>query len=147
MLPGDLAKDARVVSYFADRRIQYGGVMEKEAIAYASISDTPEGFLKRLTDFDLMNIGKAFTTYLKNNPNNVKGLRNRIQNRLTSAMRFERGEMLTSSSTAMNTLQDSLGDGLQMVIVNRETIPINQDDQVTDFVAKTPDINPILQMR
>lgn len=71
MLPANVAGDQRVVAYMADRRIQYGKVLESSAIQYAN-SDKPETFINRITEYDLENIGKAFTTYLKTHPGSEK---------------------------------------------------------------------------
>lgn len=147
ILPDSLAKDSRVVAYLADRRVQYGNVMEKSAIAYSLSAQTPEEFLKRLTDFDLQNIGKAFTTYLKNNPNNVRGLKSRIQNRLSSAMKFDRGDMLADTSAQAENLRASLESRSGIPIIINRTQMVSDESLNMPPPPTKPDTNPILERR
>jgi len=147
ILPDNLAKDARVIAYFADRRIQYGNVMEKSAITYSLSAKTPEEFLQRLTDFDLQNIGKAFTTYLRNNPQNIRGLKSRIQNRLSSAMQFGSGDMLADRSVEEENLRTSLSASSSGPIIINRTQMVSDETLNMPPPPTKPDTNPVLERR
>ena len=87
-LPPELAKDPRVLIYMADRRLQYGSVMEEDALL-RSVSNTPEEFIRKMSVYDKQNIDKAFKTYLSNNPANRQGLINRINEREKRSLQSE----------------------------------------------------------
>lgn len=149
VLPPDIANDARVVGYMADRRIQYGGVMENSAIKYSSVAQNGEEFLQRMTEFDMANLGKAFKTYLANNPKNIQGLQNRVQNRLRLSMNIGKGEMLYENSVDTERLAALAEEQMNApVIINRQQNFITSEN----VVAANPvqEINPIIvqqQMR
>jgi hypothetical protein len=109
-LPAQIANDSRVLAYLADRRVQYGGVMEKQALSYSSTAKDGTEFINMMTEFDLANIGKAFKTALSNNPGIELGLRNRVERRRMLAMQIESetGTKLNQSSTENKNLRDSL---------------------------------------
>lgn len=144
LLPNNLGRDARIVAYLADRRVQYGRTMENSAIRYSSVATTPEDFLAKMTEFDLQNIGKAFTTYLKNNPRNAQGLRNRINNRLTSAMAFDSGDMINDTSAENMRLRRYFDQE-----TGRTVVMIRETNITSESLISVPttieEINPILR--
>lgn len=144
LLPNSLGTDARIVAYLADRRVQYGRTMETSAIRYSSVATTPEDFLARMTEFDLQNIGKAFTTYLKNNPRNAQGLRNRINNRLKSAMSFDSGDMINDTSAENMRLRRYFDQetGRTVVMIRETNIT---SESLINVPITTQEINPVLR--
>ena len=86
MLPSNIPLDDKIIAYMADRRIQYGKVLESDAFKYAADATNSTEFITKITDFDISTIGRAFPTYLSTHPGAEKGLQNRIENRRTLAM-------------------------------------------------------------
>lgn len=109
-LPSTISNDPRVLAYLADRRVQYGRVMENQALSYSSTAKDGPEFINMMTEFDLANIGKAFRTALSNNPTIEIGLRNRVERRRMLAMQMESdvGNKLNQSSSENKSLRDSL---------------------------------------
>jgi hypothetical protein len=110
-LPSSVNLDERLIAYMADRRIQYGKVLENEAFKYAGNAQDTTEFINKITEFDLQNIGRAFKTYLQNNPNNEKGLKKRIENRKTSSLQVTTnftGNQIDTSSKENKDLKNSL---------------------------------------
>ena len=85
-LPQGVQPNEQVLAYMADRRIQYGRVQETSALQYASGAKTPAEWIEKMTDYDLSNLGTAFSTYLKQHPGAKKGLINRLEMRRTMAL-------------------------------------------------------------
>lgn len=122
----EYANDNRILAYMADRRIQYGSVMEKQALKYASSGSNASEFIDRMTDFDLENLGTAFKTALGTNPRIELGLRNRIQRRKAMAMQVE------------NTVGDNLDNTSKS---NQELHEQNKQQDSALSVNKTNNIN------
>lgn len=124
-LPNGVQANEQVVAYMADRRIQYGKVLEGEAFKYASDATTPTQFIDKITEFDLQNIGRAFTTYLQNHPNASKGLIKRIENRKQLALQLgaenASGTVIDSSSKQNKDLKKE-SDSKSSVTVNSTNI-------------------------
>jgi len=131
-LATNIASDERVVGYMADRRIQYGKTMEGSALKHSSLAQTPEEFIDKMTEFDLQNIGTAFSTYLKNHPGNEKGLQRRINNRKEKALTLEQralsGNKLNDDSTfntngkkELNAQQQKVENQQNLSVVNQNT--------------------------
>jgi hypothetical protein len=76
----------QVLAYMADRRIQYGRVQEQSALQYSSGAKTPAEWIEKMTEYDLSNLGTAFSTYLKQHPEAKKGLINRLEMRKSMAL-------------------------------------------------------------
>jgi hypothetical protein len=132
-LPAQIANDSRVLAYLADRRVQYGGVMEKQALSYSSTAKDGTEFINMMTEFDLANIGKAFKTALSNNPGIELGLRNRVERRRMLAMQIESetGTKLNQSSTENKNLRDSLEKDLPAAQkVNNTNVNSNTSKQI-----------------
>lgn len=132
-LPSTISNDPRVLAYLADRRVQYGTVMENQALNYSSTAKDGVEFINMMTEFDLANIGKAFTTALKTNPRIELGLRNRVERRRMLAMQIESdvGAKLNQSSTENKNLRDSLEkDSAPAQNVNNTNINSSTNKQV-----------------
>jgi hypothetical protein len=85
-LPQGVQPNEQVLAYMADRRIQYGKVQEQSALQYASGAKTPVEWIEKMTEYDLSNLGTAFSTYLKQHPEAKKGLINRLEMRKSLAL-------------------------------------------------------------
>jgi hypothetical protein len=85
-LPRGVQPNEQVLAYMADRRIQYGRVQEQSALQYASGAKTPAEWIEKMTEYDLSNLGTAFSTYLKEHPEAKKGLINRLEMRKSMAL-------------------------------------------------------------
>jgi hypothetical protein len=85
-LPQGVRPNEQVLAYMADRRIQYGKVQEQSALQYASGAKTPVEWIEKMTEYDLSNLGTAFSTYLKQHPEAKKGLINRLEMRKSMAL-------------------------------------------------------------
>lgn len=139
MLPPDIAKDNRVLAYFSDRRIQYGKTMEKSAVEQSLPSKTPEEFMKKMTDFDLANIGTAFKTYLAEpgHKGAEEGLRKRIERRESLSMslpaQVETGNKLSNASTENQQLNLAAEKAKQVEQTNTASIT-----NVQNNVTQTP---------
>ena len=108
-LPNGFGEDPRVISYFADRRIQYGKVQENSAIEYAKSSSTPTEFLEKITDYDLNTLNLSFPTALKNNPDIRKGLENRVKNRKSLSLSINNsGNVIVTGAKENQELKESL---------------------------------------
>jgi hypothetical protein len=128
-LPNGFGEDPRVISYFADRRIQYGKVQENSAIEYAKASSTPIEFLEKITDYDLNTLNLAFPTALKNNPNIRKGLENRVKNRKSLALSINNsGNVIVTGTRENQELKESLNKDkrAQDTVTNNITTNTNQ---------------------
>jgi len=151
-LPSKIANDDRVITYISDRRIQYGRTMEKDAFKYASSADTPEDFIAKMTEFDLKNIGKAFTTYLKNHPGAEKGLINRIKNREKESLsvqnstaiappvpaKVDTGITLGKESTKNTDMKKSVKNTNVLVNNNTTILGMDQTKKPTVLTSPTP---------
>jgi len=90
IVPSNIANDQGVQAFLSDRRNQYGGVMEKPALAAGAGAKTPKEFIDKVTEFDskLENVQKSFPGYLSTHPNNTKGITNRITQRQRDSLRI-----------------------------------------------------------
>jgi len=148
LLPTNLASDERILALLADRRVQYGRVMENDALQYALMSETPEEFINRVTEFDKENIGTAFKTYLSNNPGNEKGLLSRLDMRRRMALQFSYntiGDRVQTSSVENQDMKKELKDVLSQttIIFDNQNI-VNQKTTQIAFNAQEQSLNPIL---
>lgn len=145
-IPKEFVNDNRVIAYMADRRIQYGRVMEKSAFEFANKAKTPEEFLERMTEYDIENVGKAFATYLKNHPKNSPGLIKRIQQRKIKALQIPTDSSMniedrTVENASMKRDINSRGQ-TNAIIVNNTT---NNNKSVSRPQTNTePDVNPMV---
>ena len=122
-LPVKFANDQRILTYLADRRIQYGTVQEKTALQYASSANTGEEFIQRMTEYDMNNIGTAFKTALSNRPEIEQGLRNRIQNRQNFSLEMPTdGSKLYSTSSENQSLNEQNAVEQSSQIINNTTV-------------------------
>jgi len=84
-IPSEISTDERVRAYMIDRANQTGDSDEavKKTItkAGADKSATAEDFIDKMSDYDLANLDKKFGKYLKQFPENKKGLIKRIERR------------------------------------------------------------------
>ena len=84
-IPSEISTDERVRAYMIDRANQTGDSDEavKKTItkAGADKSTTAESFIDKMSDYDLANLDKKFGKYLKQFPENKKGLIKRIERR------------------------------------------------------------------
>lgn len=84
-----IAKDNGVRAYMADRRLQMGSVGLKRVLDDARGADSPQAFLKAVSDSDRGNVATDFKSYLRDHPNDVRGLTNRIGLRLAAGVNFQ----------------------------------------------------------
>ena len=130
-LPANLANDNRVLAYMADRRIQYGPVLEKSALQYSSETKTPEEFISKMTEFDISHIDEAFKTYLSEHPGNRKGLEKRITNRQSKSLQIptttDVGDNLYNSSQE----NDEMKKQIQQQSQNNAQVNINNSNTTT----------------
>lgn len=97
LLPAGIPVDESLVMFMSDRRNQYGKVQEKQAAEFAADAKNSTEWIQKVTQYDLRNIESAFSTYLKNNPNNRPGLVNRITNRQSSSLAATNAKPETAS--------------------------------------------------
>ena len=74
----EIANDPRVLNYLADRRVQHGNVGWAEAMQLAQGARSPEEYIAAVSANDRANVGTYFRSYLRDHPNDVHGLQNRI---------------------------------------------------------------------
>lgn len=90
-LPGELAEDARVVAYFADRKIQQGPASignhaERVRAAFEKSGGKVEPFLRAMTEADRANLENDFPTALRTGVYSERGNNNRVYNRMNMAL-------------------------------------------------------------
>ena len=89
-VPEEYAKDPRVLTYMADRSVQQGPNSTlnhgQRILDAAKNSNNSEEFLQNLSESDKQHLPQDFRTYLSQNPGNVNGLVNRIDNRLKDSL-------------------------------------------------------------
>lgn len=95
-VPAEVAADPRVQSYFADRMVQQGAGSTvnhapRISSAFAGSNNDPGAFLARMSAADKAALPQDFRTYLSENPNNVRGLQNRVDKRQNLSMGMEGG--------------------------------------------------------
>ena len=146
LIDPSIASDERVVGYMADRRIQYGKTMEKTALSNVAHVKTAEQFIDKMTEFDLANIGTAFSTYLQNHPNNKGGLEKRIKTRKEKSLALPQtpGDSLAHSSTQNADLKKEMNTVPQVNSQSITTIQNNQTNQLPS-APKANDRNPMLE--
>jgi len=148
-LPSAVPLDEKILTYMADRRIQYGKMLEADAFKYASTATNSTEFITKITDFDLSTIRQAFPTYLSNHPGAEKGLKNRIENRRTLSMELTKndtGNKIDSSSKENKNLKaDTKQSDKATPIVNSNTTnqtnkqqssPVNPGDDTNAYSKK-----------
>jgi hypothetical protein len=151
IIPKEFAGDDRVAVYLTDRRNQYGKLMEKQAISYASDASSATDFIKRMTEFDKSHINEAFRTYLSNHPNNAPGLLKRITDRQNYALGLTVSPtpIDDSKSNKLNdtsiTNKDLKKSEAPTVIVNNSVNSTNvmTNKQTVVVKPKTTDIKPL----
>jgi hypothetical protein len=144
MLPSNIPLDDRILTYMADRRIQYGKTLETSAFEYASTATNSDDFITKITDFDLSTIGRAFKTYLSTNPGAEKGLRNRIENRRTLSMELTKndiGNRIDSSSNENKNLKADINasNDKPAPIITNNSINSQQQKQITHSSPEVDD--------
>lgn len=82
----DIASDPRVQIFMADRKVQMGGVGVNTALNYARSASTPDEFIKKIHQIDKSRLGINFKSYLSEHPDHIKGLENRNDLRLNTAL-------------------------------------------------------------
>ena len=90
-LPPELAEDARVVAYFADRKIQQGPASinrhaDRISAALEQSGGKVEPFLRAMTESDRDNLEKDFPTALRTGVYSRRGNDNRVYNRMNMAL-------------------------------------------------------------
>jgi len=146
-LPNGFGEDPRVISYFADRRIQYGKTQENLAIEYAKASSTPTEFLEKITDYDLNTLNLAFSTALRNNPSIKKGLESRVKNRKNLALSINNsGAQIDTAAKENRDLKESLNRDkrAQDTVTNNITTNTSQKSEERE---ETVDDKPALMKK
>jgi hypothetical protein len=142
LLPPGIEVDNKLIMFMSDRRNQYGGVQEKEAVAFASSARNSDEWIRKVTEYDLSTIKEAFPSYLENNPNNRPGLINRIQNRARASYEVSlsnTGSFVDNMSRV--AVMKNANRGKEVLIVNRvnrETVSTQNQTEV-DSIANTDD--------
>lgn len=146
-LPSAVQLDDKILTYMADRRIQYGKTLEGEAFSYASDASNSDEFIDKITEFDINNIDRAFKTYLKNNPNNAPGLIKRIQNRKKLAVELtsenNNGKVIDESSKRNYAAKEELKKKSTGTVTNNTTINESQSSGNSESNV-SPDDRPII---
>jgi hypothetical protein len=158
LVPKQFSDDPRIFTYLSDRRIQYGPVMEDKALAYASTAKTPEEYLARISEFDLLHLKSAFKTALSTNPKLLQGLKNRITERekfslnvsgssLSQLSGLETGETIATQSKQNADMKSSLDGGTAVgIAINNTTNNVVQEaTKPAGQAQKTT--NPTLERR
>lgn len=81
-----IANDPRVQTYMADRKVQMGNAGLNTALAAASGATSPESFIHTVSQVDKDRVPLNFKTYLRDHPNDERGLHNRIDLRHNTAL-------------------------------------------------------------
>lgn len=81
-----IANDPRVQTYMADRKVQMGSAGLNAALANARNAADPQTFIRAVSQTDKARIPANFQSYLKDHPNDIKGLANRIDLRHNTAL-------------------------------------------------------------
>jgi hypothetical protein len=125
--------------------------MEKQALSYASNEKTLEGFLGKMSEFDLAHLKDAFKTYLGNHPNAIKGLEKRIKEREKSSLKIipnssNVGEKLNDSSVSSSDMKKSLSQQSSgsTVIVSQNTTNSQQRNVIVNPERKE-ELNPTMR--
>ena len=151
ILPTQFAKDPKILTYMSDRRVQYGGVMESQALKYASSAKSVEEFLSLMSQYDLANLKTAFRTYLSTHPNSIKGLQTRIREREKASLKVVEndsnlGEKLSSDSTKNTDMKKDMSQGSAggspVIIQNNNT---TQSKTNIHRAAPKEELNPTMR--
>jgi hypothetical protein len=151
ILPTQFAKDPKILTYMSDRRVQYGGVMESQALKYASSAKSVEEFLSLMSQYDLANLKTAFRTYLSTHPNAIKGLETRIREREKASLKVVEndsnlGEKLSSDSTKNTDMKKDMSQGSAggspVIIQNNNT---TQSKTNIHRAAPKEELNPTMR--
>ena len=122
LIPSNFANNLKIITYLSDRRVQYGPVMEQQAIQYASNAKTPEEFISLVTEYDLAHLKEAFPKYLKNHPDAIKGLQKRLTERQrVSLITTEKDSKLADASIINQDLKQTT-QGTKTIIDNTTTV-------------------------
>lgn len=135
MLPSNIPLDDRILTYMADRRIQYGKTLESSAFEYASSATNSADFITKITDFDLSTIGQAFKTYLSTHPGAEKGLKNRIENRRTLSMELTKNDIGTKIDSSSKDNKNLKAD---VAASNDKAAPVVSSTNVNSQQQQTP---------
>ncbi len=92
--PDKIANDPRLISYLCDCIIQEGASsMQKLVQTHVPYNgkDSATAYMKKLKDKQISDeyLQSKFTRYLKENPNNIKGLKNRVNKRYELSMQAQ----------------------------------------------------------
>jgi hypothetical protein len=141
-LPQGVQPNEQVLAYMADRRIQYGRVQEQSALQYASGAKTPVEWIEKMTEYDLSNLGTAFSTYLKQHPEAKKGLINRLEMRKSMALSVSpdnnTGNQIEQSSK-VNKDARAQADASAVQQKNVNTTNVSSSSQQTQNTEKEDD--------
>lgn len=154
IIPKQFADDARILTYLLDRRVQYGKVMESQALAYASSAKTPEEYISRISEFDISHLQDAFKTYLSTHPNSIKGLKNRIKEREKYSLKIPSssiinnpivGEKLNGASVANADAKKQSKGGTTVITDNTNTTIASPSGKPMTLTNPTPQDRPAHQ--
>ena len=82
----DLANDPRVLAFVADGNVQYGPNLIKKHLKAGAGSKSANEFIERAAASMRANIDGDFVTYLGENPQNRRGIQNRITRRVNNSL-------------------------------------------------------------
>jgi len=149
IVPNEFSSDPRVLTYMSDRRVQYGKVLESQALSYASSAKTIEEFLRKISEYDIEHLQDAFKTYLSNHPDAIKGLQKRIREREKSSLKamdsdITTGNKLNNSSVENKDLKTS-SNGNNVAIDNTKTNIISSGGSAPQTIrTPTPSERPAI---
>ena len=132
-LPKGVQLNEQILAYMADRRIQYGTTQEKSALQYASTASTPVEWINKMTEYDVSNIGTAFSTYLKTHPGAEKGLLRRLEIRKSMAL------SVASDSSVGNKLNSSSKENKDLKKPTEQPAPMQKNLNTTNISSTIND--------
>ena len=150
LLPSGIPVDKKLIMFMSDRRNQYGKYLEGEAVAYAYTAKNSEEWIRKVTEFDLKTVDRAFKTYLDtkkqiDKQNNITrkegyhetGLVNRIRNRAASSLSLNNNETvdaakMTPSVSDVNSNKPQLSNQQSSRVIDNPVV------QVAEVVDKKP---------
>lgn len=129
-----IANDPRVQTYMADRKVQMGGAGLNTALLYGRLSNSPEEFIRRVSQVDKERIPYNFQTYLRDHPNDARGLANRIDLRHNTALAGTDPD-LTASMVDYHRTKNGAGTALAQSIPPTQ---LAQNGPVPSYIQPQP---------
>lgn len=112
-IPSNVAKDPRVIAYFADRNTQYGGLKTPEEIknAWAESKGNIASFLTKVNEADTRNVGTLFKSALEQGRYSEEGHATRLNKRLMGALNV--GAPTATKSETTGSMLDKTAEAVR----------------------------------